>query len=65
MTVSVHRLAQPVAGPEFHTDAPANAEELAIAFETFMAVTEGDRGAAATLAAGAIIADALQRNGKG
>lgn len=47
---------------EFHTDSPAYAEELAIAFDALLPVAGGDKTAAAVLAAGAVIAAALDRN---
>ncbi len=55
--MSVHSFPE----PEFHTDAPANADELAIAFEAMLPVTDGDKPAAAILAIGAVLADVINR----
>jgi hypothetical protein len=47
---------------EFHTDSPPYAEDLAIAFDALLPVTGGDKQAAATLAAAAVLASARDRN---
>lgn len=52
---------RPVAEVEFSTDAPPRAEDLAAAYAEFIALTEGDRVAAAVLAVGAILGDTVQR----
>lgn len=43
-----------------HTDAPATMVDIAIAYEVALATTEGDRVAAAILAHGAVLAEALR-----
>lgn len=61
---TVHHLQPPQAAEpvEFSTDAPLHAEDLAAAFAEFLPVTGGDKQAAATLAAAAVLASALDRN---
>lgn len=51
----------PTADVEFHTDAPANSEEIAVAFDALLPVADGDRTAAAVLAVGALLADRIRQ----
>lgn len=63
--MNVHALQQPQVEPvEFSTDAPPHAEDMAAAYLEFLPLTEGDKQAAATLAVGAVLADAIQRRGR-
>lgn len=57
-----HLQPEPAEAVEFHTDSPPYAEDLAIAFDALLPVTGGDKQAAATLAAAAVLASALDRN---
>lgn len=61
--MTVHRLPQPLADVEPHTDCP-DFTEIAIAYEALVPVTGGDKVAAAILALGAVLADTIQRTGR-
>lgn len=63
--MNVHPISRPSADIEFHTDSPASAEEIAVAFDAMLPVADGDRTAAAILAVGAVLADAMRQLGHG
>ncbi len=64
MSAAALHCIQPVE-PEFSTDAPPRAEDLAAAYFEFLPLTEGDKAAAATLAVGAVLAGVLERKAEG
>lgn len=59
--MTIHQLPPRPAEVELHTDCPGSTDEVLIAYEAVLPATDGDRTAAAILAVGAVIADALNR----